>query len=291
MGKERDRERQMSKKTAWILSGLAVLLLLLLTAITLVQIRGGRKEAYPVVCLGDSIIGNVRDDTSVTGVMESLLDVPVANAAFGGTCMSLGNHEYHPNYAEDSLNLASLADSIAAGDFDVQKYDIAENKFGLPYFKDALWEMTRIDFSKAKIIFIEHGINDYSAGRPLEDPEDPKNVYTYGGALRYSIETIKKAYPDVKLVLVTPLYCYFQENGQRAADSENADFGYGTLEAYAKLELQIAQEYGLDCIDNFHEFGLNSENVDEYTEDGLHLNEKGRHILAEILAEYVKSNL
>lgn len=34
--------------------------------------RESRKEMYPYLVLGDSIVGNVRDETSVTAKMEAL---------------------------------------------------------------------------------------------------------------------------------------------------------------------------------------------------------------------------
>lgn len=269
---------------------LACVVLAILLGIVLIPGWEKTEEDYRIVCMGDSIIGNVRDETSVTCVMETMLGEPVANASFGGTCVSLGNTEYRPTFYEDSMNMASLADAIAYKDFAVQQYDIASNNFGLPYFVGALQELAKIDFGQVDILFIEHGINDYSAGRPIDNADEPLDVYTYAGALRYSIEKIQAAYPDIQIVLVTPIYCYFRENGVRGLDSETADFGYGPLENYVEAELQIAEEYGLDVVDNFHDLGINSENIDEYVEDGIHLNKKGRKLLANALADYVKRN-
>lgn len=281
-------ERQRNEVN-WIPIGLAVLVLALLLVYVGKQTFGKEKQEYRIVCLGDSIIGNVRDETSVTAVMESILGEPVANGAFGGTCASLGNTAYRATFYEDSANLAQLADAIAYKDFSVQLFDMSSNQFGLGYFEAAMQDLSQVDFDKAEIAFIEHGINDFSGGRPLDNPDNPKDVYTYGGALRYAIEKLTNAYPRLQIVLVTPLYCYFQKNGERALDSETSDFGYGPLENYVELELAIAKEYHLPCIDNFHNMGINSENVDEYTEDGIHLNEKGRAILAKVLADYVKT--
>lgn len=248
------------------------------------------RENPRIVCLGDSIIGNERDKTSVTAVMESILSEPVANGAFGGTCASLSNTEYRATYYEDSINLAMLADAIAYRDFSVQLYDITSNNFKLDYFKPALEELTKVDFEEVDIVFIEHGINDYSAGRPIDNEADPLDVYTYAGSLRYSIEQIKSSYPEIQIVLVTPLYCYFQVNGERGLDSETADFGQGPLINYVEAELKVAEEYELPVIDNFHNLGINSDNIDEYAMDGIHLNEKGRQLLANALAEYVIQN-
>lgn len=269
---------------------LAAVLVVGLFGIAIKQSNKSQETESRIVCLGDSIIGNVRDETSVTSVMETLLGEPVVNGAFGGTCAAIGNTEYRATFYEDSINLAMLADAIAYKDFDVQIYDITSNNFRLDYFEPTIRELAEVDFDKVEIVFIEHGINDFSAGRPIDNEDNPYDVYTYAGALRYSIEKLQSAYPNLKIVLVTPLYCYFRVNGERALDSETSDFGYGPLKNYVEVELQIAEEYGLDCIDNFHNLGINSENIDEYAEDGIHLNEKGRALLANALADYVKNN-
>ena len=72
---------------------------------------------YPVVCLGDSILGNVRDDTSVTSVMENELGFKVFNGCFGGTCASESNPTNRRTFYEDSVNLVSIVDSIVAKDY------------------------------------------------------------------------------------------------------------------------------------------------------------------------------
>lgn len=274
-------------KYTWLPAGIAVVLIAVMIVGVYFQAIGQKSEKYRIVCLGDSILGNVRDETSVTSVMESILGEEVANGAFGGTCASLSNTGYRPTFYEDSINLTMLADAIADKDFFVQLCDISSNNFTLPYFEDCLRELSTIDFTQAEILFIEHGINDYSAGRPVDNPDNPKDVFTYAGALRYSIEKLQEAYPKLQIVLVTPVYCYFQDRGM---DSEQADFGHGVLEAYVEAERQVAEEYGLPCIDNFANLGVNRDTIDEYAVDGIHLNEKGRALLANALAEYVKSN-
>jgi len=280
----------MGQVEKWLPIALSAIVVVLLVGIAVTGVEKEGDAKYRIVCLGDSIIGNERDETSVTSVMESMLGEPVANGAFGGTCASLSNTEYRSTFYEDSLNLAMIADAIAYDDFSVQLYDIASNNFKLDYFQPALVELSNVDFENVEIIFIEHGINDYSAGRMIDNPDNPLDVYTYAGALRYSIEKIKSAYPDVRIILVTPLYCYFQVNGERGLDSETSDFGQGPLVNYVEAELRVAKEYGISVIDNFHNLGINSYNIDEYAIDGIHLNEKGRKLLANALAEYVIQN-
>ncbi|MBO4808951.1 MAG: hypothetical protein J5537_07895 [Lachnospiraceae bacterium] len=247
---------------------------------------------YRVVCLGDSILGNVRDETSVTSVMEKELGYQVFNGCFGGTCASLSNPTHRRTFYEDSMNLVSIVDSIVRGDYSIQYYDIAANNYKLPYFYDAMKDFEDVDFDKAEIIFLEHGVNDYSAGRPLDNKDDPYDTYTYGGALRYSIKELSKAFPKAKIVLVTPTYCYFVDYmGEWAGDCTTENYGYGVLEDYVDLQLSIAGEFGLDIIDDYHNIGINADTAKTYTMDGIHLNEEGRELLARTLAKFTKEAL
>lgn len=250
------------------------------------------ETEYRVICLGDSILGNVRDDTSVTGVMESQLGYPVFNGCFGGTCASKSNTTNRRTYYEDSMNLVSIVDSIVSRDYSTQYYDIAANNYKLPYFYEAMKAFEDVDFRNAEIIFLEHGVNDYSAGRPLDDPDDSENVFTYGGALRYSIRRLKEFNPEARIVLVTPTYCYFVDyTGEWAGDCTTENYGYGLLEDYVDLQISIAKEFGLEYIDDYRNLGIDASNAADYTIDGIHLNEEGRSLLASSLAEFVQERL
>ena len=244
------------------------------------------EKNISILCLGDSLIGNERDDTVVTDVMQEILKKNVFNGAFGGTCMSIGNRQNKPDYYEDSLGMCELAEAIAVRDFVRQKADIKGNQFKLPYFDQVVWDLADIDFSRVEVLIIEHGTNDYNAGRPLDNPDDLLDKTTFGGALRYSLETLKKAYPDLRIIVCTPIYCAFETMGE---DCYSFQYGYGNLEDYVNLELQIAREYNIEIIDNFHNIGIHKDNYQEYLYDGIHLNAVGRKMLGETLAGYLLS--
>lgn len=245
------------------------------------------KEAS-IVVLGDSIIGNIREETSVTSVMERELGKKVINGAFGGTCMASTNRDLKSTYYEDSLNLAILVDAIVEKNFMVQKSDINGSQFKLPYFKQGLMDLSEIDFEKVEILVIQQGTNDYNAGNPLDNPNNPYDKTTFGGALRYTIEQIQDNYPDIQIVLTTPIYCEILQQDGTYLDCAQLDFGYGSLEKYVNLEKEIAQEYGITLIDNYNELGIDETNVDIYTEDGLHLNEEGRELLGVAIARQLQ---
>ena len=247
-----------------------------------------QKESYRIACLGDSIIGNERGATSITAIMEEKLGEPVYNGAFGGSTMSLRVTQDRASVTTDTLSLAKLSEAIYLGDFSVQNAGVTRCSV-MEYFPEVVYKFQNIDFAQTEILIIEHGVNDYLTGVRLDNPKDPYDVYTFGGALRYSLEKLREAYPDLRIILVTPTYCWYLF---KESNCQEVDNGSGVLEEYVNLELAIAREYGVEVLDNFHESGIGStgefKEWETYTQDGLHLNEFGRGLVAERIVEKIQ---
>lgn len=245
---------------------------------------GIEDRHWDVIALGDSIIGKEREDGPIHVYFEEYSGMTMLNAAFGGNCASVGENADRYSYNDESLSLCRLAEAVCYRDFGVLKADMAASRVKADYFEETLEQLAAADFNQTDILLLEFGANDYTAGRKLDNPEDPTDIYTYGGALRYAIELLREAYPDLKIVLVTPLYCHLVERENCLKE----DFGGGTLDEYADLEKRIAEEYGLDVVDVFYEIGIDESNVMEYTRDGMHLRHEGRQFYARFLAEKIE---
>ncbi len=276
------------KKRSYVLAGVCFLLL--------AGILWGRKACeemktktekteYEIVCLGDSVLGQFRDEDGVVRLLEERTGLKIYNGAFGGTNMSRINTERSMSEQHDSLSMAALSEAIAYRDFGVQRtLRIKDN--ATEYFADTVKELADIDFSRVDILFIEHGTNDYNNGVPIDNAEDPYDVYSFGGALRSSIRSLRKAYPGLRIILMTPTYSWFPFKDETC---ETWNTGYGYLEDYVNKELQIGEEMGVEVIDNYHDLYPHEtmEDWKTYTRDGLHLNEAGRRLLAGAMAEYI----
>ena len=108
---------------------------------------------------------------------------------------------------------------------------------------------------------------------------------SFGGALRSSVENIRKALPDATIVLCTPTYTW---TDYLDVDCTKADFGGGTLPEYVAKEKEIAAEYGLTCVDNFYGSGINRDNFKEYLYDGLHTLYEANLLIAENIVDNVE---
>lgn len=238
-----------------------------------------------MVVLGDSIFGECRDETSIPNQLESLLGKSVFNGALGGTCMSRIDAEMRLDYTKDSLSVEGLAKAILADDFGVQQtVRIREN--ATEYFADTIDALQEVDFGQAEIILIAAGVNDYHAGTPLYSTDDNYEEYTFTGAFRSIVSDIREAYPNVRIVFVTPPYTWYRE---RNLTCEEYDLGGGILEDYVNAEISVANELGVEIIDIYHDFYPHEqwEDWEVYSRDGLHPNEAGRTLIAETIANYL----
>ena len=242
----------------------------------------GEKRQVQIVVFGDSVLGEIRNETAIPTQLQQLTGKTVFNSAMGGTCASRYGHDRLMDDLTCSLSLSGLVRAIYAKDFGPQQAGVFRDNM-TEYFEEVIDELETIDFESVEMILIQHGINDYHAGVPIENPEDPYDEASFLGALRYSVEMLQKINPDARIVLVTPTYTWYVLTGQTC---EQMDGGGGVLEDYVNAEIALAEEMGLEIIDLYHDFLPNDswEDCGKYTRDGVHPNEAGRKLWAEKIA-------
>ena len=250
-----------------------------------------QREEFRVVMLGDSIFGQVRDETSVAAVLSELLNQPVFNGALGGTAMGRQDRDMRLADAKDSLSMEALARAIAWKDFGVQQ-TARIRESGTEHFAATIDELTTIDFEQVELLLIGHGINDYHSGMPIYNEKNTYDGYTFSGALRSALETLQEKYPEMRIVVVTPTYSWYVYYEEKDVTCEVNDLGGGILEDYVKAQIQVAEEMGVEVIDLYHDFYPHDEWSDweRYTTDGVHPNEEGRRLIAEKIYEYLCAN-
>lgn len=250
-----------------------------------VRADGTERREVQIVTFGDSVMGEIRDETAVPEQLQALLGKTVYNAALGGTCAARVEPERRLDYTKDSLSLVGLAKSVEADDFGVQQ-SIIMRENSTEYFAEVVDGLDTIDFSKVETVLIQQGVNDYHAGVPIENPDDPYDEYTFLGALRTAVRSLRRVNPSVRILVITPTYTWYP---RKELTCEEADYGGGVLEAYVNAELKLAEELGLEVVDVYHDFFPHEkwQDWELYTRDGLHPNEAGREKLALKIGEYM----
>lgn len=241
------------------------------------------RQPVSIVIFGDSIFGELRDEEAVPARLEEILGKSVYNGAFGGTCAARVEPERRLDYARDVFSLAELAKSAESGDFGVQQ-SVSMRESNTEYFGDVIDGLDAIDFSGVEIIVIQQGLNDYHAGVPIENPDEPYDERTFMGAVRSAVRSFRRVNPQARIVMITPVYTWYIVSGKTCEETDN---GGGVLEDYVNADLRLAEELDLEVIDVYHDFYTHEKWEDWrlYSRDGLHPNETGRKMLTERIAE------
>ena len=238
-----------------------------------------------IVNFGDSIFGNFRAPEDISSFIEERTGAKAYNVGFGGCRMA---KHVLPQFGRFSMY--KLADAITKRDFSAQDEAFDLEPIGEPlpdYFKASLELLKSIDFEKVDIITIAYGTNDYT-GQQVLDSSDKYDTDAYGGALRYSIEKIKRRYPHIKIAICSQLYrCWRDNDGNLTDDSDSRVINGKKLADFVEKTEEISKEYGLLFINNYLESGINKESISKCFSktDGAHPLPYGRMLIAENISK------
>lgn len=263
----------------------AAALFLLLLVLFFPGDREYLRVSYDAVFLGDSVYGLCRDETSIAAKVQDKTGLKCYNGGLGGTVLGRADAERRLGYTKDSVSAAGLVRSFVVKDFGVQK-TVRVREPATDYFEDTLGDLGQIDFDQVKILFIGSGLNDYHAGNPIESTENPYDEYTYCGAIRSIVRELRHAYPDLRIIFITPPYTWYTVP---ELTCEEYDLGGGVLEDYVNAEIGLCQALDVEVIDIYHDFYPHDtwEDLYLYTDDGLHPNEASREKIAQTIADYL----
>lgn len=247
-----------------------------------IYIPKSRHDGKVCVCFGDSITGNMAAPNDYPSVLAAETGMTVINGGFGGCRMG-----YHPNVEYDAFSMYRLADAVATGDWTLQQTHVASIA---SVNKDAHLEaLMAVNWSEVDFITIAYGTNDTN-GNAIDIAESPMSTRTVLGALRYSIERILTAHPHIKLLILTPIYRYWNDedidSDEKLIDGKHfVDYGDGMIE--------VAKAYKIPAVDMYRTLGFNAITRSYYfpATDGTHPNANGQKVIggkiaARLLAEY-----
>ncbi|PZX07894.1 lysophospholipase L1-like esterase [Psychrobacillus insolitus] len=250
-------------------------------------------DGKTVVSFGDSIFGNYSPPVDISTFISENTGSIAKNVGFGGCRMS----SHHTHW--DAFCMYRLADAITSKDFSLQNQAIISGSgesvpLGnrLPtYFPTRLETLKGIDFNKTEIITIAYGQNDYTAIKLLDNTENPYDIHTYKGALRYSLEKILTTYPHIKIMVLSPIYCFWLVDGVFDQDSDTRKFGDNVLPDLVQAAKEVCLEYKTPYLDNYYDLGFNKFNRTSYFSgsDGIHPNSAGRKRIGEKVASQLIS--
>lgn len=242
----------------------------------------GSGENKIIVDFGDSIFGNARPPQDISTILAKLTGATVKNCAFGGCRMAVHTGHW------DAFSMYRLAYAIANNDYSLQD-DALNYDDRTSYAEEPLAVIKSTDFSKVDIVTIAYGTNDWNGGNASDNPDNLYDTTTVCGALRYSVETLLTAFPQLRIFVLLPTYRFWMDSaGAFTEDSETKTNKYGkTLGEYNQAIRSVAESYNLPVIDNYKPLGISKFNRTQYfpANDGTHHNLNGRNVIATHMAK------
>ena len=233
------------------------------------------------VCFGDSITGLTEAPYDYPSIVASNTGMTVINAGYGGCRMAV-----HPAPEYDAFSMYRLADSISTGNWVLQEQYV--DMLSMEGSRDRLDTLKKIKWAEVDVVTIAFGTNDINGGVPKENAENRLDTGTVLGALRYSIEKIQKAYPHIKVMVVTPIYRFWIEE---SVDSDHMEKNGHYFIEWVDGMIDVAEEYHLPCVDLYRNCGFNAINRDYYfsENDGIHPNHAGQAVIGRQIAAAIRN--
>lgn len=254
-----------------------------------VSAPNGQDGDMQIVFLGDSILDNDRDYMGVAGLISEKCNATVYNMSMGGTTAALG---YYDNMGFENWESRSLLGVVNAILGNISG-DIFEGYRAGEILKEC-------DFSKTDYFVIEYGINDFLSGqipqsRYLADGQTLAipDIKTYSGALSAAVDLLQGAFPNAKILLISPHYCQFFNGDTFVGDAYSVNYGYGSLIEFAQCTTYVYEQNRKENVIYFNAFadsGIDAETADEYLEDGIHLSVAGREIYSDCVSRILNGD-
>ena len=243
-----------------------------------------------VVCLGNNPFSDDRGDKdNVCEMFADATGATVYNCSVPGSYLSAREVTFNAGvYPMDAFSLYWLStifcvDNDLIYDFAISYMDEIPDEL-----TDSMETLQNIDFKTVDFIYIMYDGSDYFAGRPVSNPEIGTDVQTFAGATAASIELIRKTYPWIRIIVMSPTYAFgIDENGEYVS-SDIKKYGSSSLSAYVLDQYATAYNLHTTFIDNI--YGTFYEDIaKDYLTDNLHLNQKGRELVVVRMIEALEN--
>lgn len=239
-----------------------------------------------ILCLGNNPLTDETGAKSFTSLLAAKTGATVYNGGFPESTIGTRYSAYNENYPRDNFNLPYVAKSICTKDFSrLASAAAAEPDSG---YMETVETLKSIDYNKIDIIAIVYDAADYLALIPSDNPNDPYELSAYTGGLRNAIEDIQKTYPYIRIVVMSHTFAHAIDENGNYQNGGSTDLGNGALPHYLLKEVDVSISCGVSIIDNFYGT-INEDNYMDYMTDYIHLNDAGRELMAERLAELVNT--
>lgn len=253
-----------------------------LTAADGTVIRG--KKNPTIVCLGNAPFADERDSRdNLANIIARESGATVYNCSVAGSYLAALNPSFDPDKAPmDAFNFYWLT-HIICGDSVDHYYTQAKDVLGsaLPEAAEETFQtLNSLDFNTVDVIAIMYDASDYLEGHGMYNDANATDITQFTGNLEAGIAVLQDTYPNIRIIVMSPAYAYGVDKNGEYVSSDIQTYGQDVLSTYVIRQCYSASSHSVSFIDNLYGT-ITEDNASHYLKDHLHLNVKGRELIAQ----------
>ena len=242
------------------------------------------NDASNIVVFGNAPFA---DDRGSSDYLASLIaketGATVYNCSISGSYLAAQHTNFDPTLAPMDAYCLYWLVNLAAGVPLDGYYNDAAKALGdktPPEAEEVVNTLKTLDFNTIDTVAIMYDATDYLLGNAMYNDDNPTDPTQFTGNLEASIEILQRLYPQIRIIVMSPTYAYaIDEDGNYVSSDIYIYNGRDVLSTYVIKECYSANLHSVSFMDNLYG-SITEDNAKEYLTDNLHLNVKGRKLIA-----------
>lgn len=241
-------------------------------------------DASNIVLFGNAPFADDRDSSdSLANLIAKETGANVYNCSISGSYLAAQELNFDPTVAAMDAYCLYWLVSLATGAPIDNYYVQAAERLGDKTPADAeevINTLKTLDFNTIDTVAIMYDATDYLLGNPMYNDDNPTDPTQFTGNLEASLDVLQSLYPQIRIIVMSPTYAYaVDENGDYVSSDMYIYNNRDVLSTYVIKECYSANLHSVSFMDNLYG-SITEDNAKEYLTDNLHLNVKGRKIIA-----------
>lgn len=241
-------------------------------------------DASNIVLFGNAPFADDRDSSdSLANLIAKETGANVYNCSISGSYLAAQELNFDPTVAAMDAYCLYWLVSLATGAPIDSYYVQAAEQLGDKTPADAeevINTLKTLDFNTIDTVAIMYDATDYLLGNPMYNDDNPTDPTQFTGNLEASLDVLQSLYPQIRIIVMSPTYAYaVDENGDYVSSDMYIYNNRDVLSTYVIKECYSANLHSVSFMDNLYG-SITEDNAKEYLTDNLHLNVKGRKLIA-----------
>ena len=241
-------------------------------------------DASNIVLFGNAPFADDRDSSdSLANLIAKETGANVYNCSISGSYLAAQELNFDPTVAAMDAYclywLVNLATGAPIDNYYVQAAEQLGDKTPADA-EEVINTLKTLDFNTIDTVAIMYDATDYLLGNPMYNDDNPTDPTQFTGNLEASLDVLQSLYPQIRIIVMSPTYAYaVDENGDYVSSDMYIYNNRDVLSTYVIKECYSANLHSVSFMDNLYG-SITEDNAKEYLTDNLHLNVKGRKLIA-----------